>query len=667
MAFVYPSFLFALAAIAVPVILHLIQLRRAKRVVFSNIKFIQVSKDITSSQRTLKELLILLARILFITFLVFAFAQPFIPASDQGVISDTSDVALVVDNSFSTQNIQAEHDYAVLTGAVERGKSIVNLFPPSTAFAVMAGSSYGQGRALSASDVKVHLDDLDYTAATFPSFSGAYYKPSHVFVLSDFQKRTFNSAFLQRLDSTAQVHIVPIAGASNTNIAIDSVYLEDEFIRGNSDNVLYVKIRNTGNTVMEDVPLKLFLNDAQVAALSLDVPPQQTAEAVLNFRLQGNTAQQAYVQVDDFPVDFDNTYYFTLTPSSSITVTEIDEDKASPLRRLFNNEPIFKFNSFSASNPDYAAIAASDVVVLNNINNLSTALASTIANYVRAGGTVIVSPGAKANTGSYSNLFQGLNISASMLPAPNQVTRTALAAPDPNQPFFKSIFSGYDARMTMPVSSRLLVWSKSSDDILEFKGGAPYLSRFDRGNGKVFLMAAPLDEAYNSLVNHALFVPVMYKLAIAGYKQEQSLAYTMGGTTIRIPLKDVPEKEGVFELQQDSLSFIPEQQVRGGSLYFNIPEELNKAGFYTLKLQDKELATLAFNYSKSESELDQYSPDELKALLGDKKNMHVYDYGDAFSVKGEFEKRYFGVKLWKYCLILCLFFLMAEIALIRFL
>jgi len=45
----------------------------------------------------------------------------------------------------------------------------------------------------------------------------------------------------------------------------------------------------------------------------------------------------------------------------------------------------------------------------------------------------------------------------------------------------------------------------------------------------------------------------------------------------------------------------------------------------------------------------------------------VYDYGDAFSVKGEFEKRYFGVKLWKYCLILCLFFLMAEIALIRLL
>ncbi len=78
--------------------------------------------------------------------------------------------------------------------------------------------------------------------------------------------------------------------------------------------------------------------------------------------------------------------------------------------------------------------------------------------------------------------------------------------------------------------------------------------------------------------------------------------------------------------------------------------------------------TVAFNYDNRESFLEVYTPDELRSMIGtDRKNMHVYDYGDAFSVKNEFEKRYFGVKLWKYCLILCLFFLMAEIALIRFL
>ncbi|WP_299821205.1 BatA domain-containing protein [uncultured Pontibacter sp.] len=666
MAFLYPSFLFALAAIAVPIILHLIQLRRAKRIVFSNIKFIQVSKDITSSQKTLKELLILLSRILFIVFLVLAFAQPFLPASNQTSTTDLSDVAILVDNSFSAQNLQAEQDYSVLTGAVERGKLIVNLFPASTAFSVMSGQSYSRNKLLSTADAKMYLDELEYTSTEFPSISIAY-KPSHLFILSDYQKGTFNSKLIQQYDSTVQVHVVPIAAGSNSNVAIDSVYLEDEFIRGASDNVLHVRVKNTGTTALEDVPLKLFVQNSQVAALSMDLPPQQVTEAVLNFKLQLNAQHKAFVQVDDFPVDFDNTYYFTLAPSSSISVTEIADDRGSPLQRLFSNEPVFRYAFYTTANPDYTKVAASDVVILNGINELSSALAATIATYVKGGGTILVSPGEGASNNSYSTFFQNLNIAASIGSGIKQATKTALAAPDPNNPFFKSIFSGYDPKMTMPLSIRQLVWSKSSEDILKFRGGAAYLSRFDRGNGKVYLLAAPLLEDYNTLVNHALFVPVMYKLAITGYKQEQALAYTLDGSTISLPITSEAAKEGVYELQQDSLAFIPEQQVRGGNLYFNVPPEMNKAGFYTLKRQNKELTTLAFNFSKQESELDQYTPDELRALVGGKNNVHVYDYGDAFSVKGEFEKRYFGVKLWKYCLILCLFFLMAEIALIRFL
>ncbi|GAB3197505.1 hypothetical protein GCM10027293_12240 [Pontibacter aydingkolensis] len=576
-------------------------------------------------------------------------------------------MAILVDNSFSAQNLQVEKDYSVLTGTVERAKSIVNLFPATTAFSVISGKHYGRSRPLNATDAKINLEELDYAASDFPSITSALFKPSHVFILSDYQKQSFNPSALQRYDSLTQVHVVPIASAGNSNVAIDSVYLEDEFIRSNSDNLLHVKIRNTGSVSLDDVPVKLFVQNSQVAALSIDLPAQQTTEAVLNFTIRDNLSQQAYIQVDDFPVDFDNTYYFTLSPSSSIIISEITENKTSPLQRLFSSEPIFKFNTYTSGNLDYAKIAASDVVILNSLNDLSASLAATIANYIKAGGTVMLSPGASPAKNGYSNLFQALNISANFSGASNQSTKTVLTAPDPNNPFFKSIFSGYDAKMTMPVANRQLVWSKSSEDILKFRGGAPYLSRFDRGNGRVYLMAAPLLEEYNGLVNHALFVPVMYKLAISGYKQEQALAYTLQDGTIRIPLKSTTAKEGVYELQQDSVSFIPEQQVRGGSLYFNIPAEMNKAGFYTLKLQNQDLATLAFNYSKSESQLDQYTPDELRALIGDRNNVHVYNYGDAFSVKGEFEKRYFGVKLWKYCLILCLFFLMAEIALIRLL
>ena len=669
MAFVYPTFLAALAAVAVPIILHLVQLRRAKRVIFSNVRFIQASKDLTASQRTLKEILILLCRIFFVVFLVLAFAQPFLPASDAAAPADASEVAIVVDNSYSMQNLHAEQDLSLLNVAEDRAEEIINMFPAATSFNMLSGSRPNHGAPVQASEATGFLEGLDFSAKEFSATpSSGVVKPSHTFILSDFQKSTFKPSVLQEYDSTTQIHLVPIAAASSTNVAVDSVYLEDEFVRSSTDNVLHVRLFNAGEEALEDVPVRLLIENRQVAALSVDLPPQQATEAVMNFRVEGAGTKRAYVQVEDFPVEFDNTYYFVLSPSASVTITEVADNAANSLQRLYQNEPFFRFTSFNAGNINYAQAGTSDIIILNGVEDLSSALAATVANFVKAGGTVAVIPPTGGEAAGYTALFQNLTLPASFTGATAASSKTAVAAPDPNNPFFRSIFSDYDPKMQMPAAVRSVAWSRASEDILKYRGGTPFLSRFDRGSGHIYLMAAPLAQEYSALANHALFVPIMYKLAIGSYKQQQALAYTLSGSTIQVPASSKTEKEGVYALQKDSVAFIPEQQVRGGKLFFDTPADMDQAGFYTLQLQDSTITTLAFNYGKAESYLAQNTPDELRALVGPgRQNIHVYDQGDTFTVKDEFEKRYFGVKLWKYCLILCLFFLMAEIALIRLL
>ena len=669
MAFLYPSFLFALAAVAVPIILHLVQLRRAKRVIFSNVRFIQASKDLTASQRNLKELLILLCRILFIVFLVLAFAQPFLPADNAVAPADESQVAIVVDNTYSMQNLHEEQDLSLLNVASDRAKEIVEMFPSSTAFKVASGNKAKHGASVQASEATRYLEGLDFSAKDYAAaLTSSATQPSHAFILSDFQRSTFKPSTLTKFDSTTQLHLVPIASAGTGNISVDSVYLEDEFVRPSAENVLHVRLFNSGEEAAEGVPVKLMIEDQQLAALSIDLPPQQATEAVMNFRISGTGDKKAYVVVEDYPVEFDNTYYFVLSPSAEVNITEVSETPGNSLQRLYRNEPFFKFTSYSAGNINYAQAGTSDIIILNGVTNLSSALAATVTNFVEAGGTVAIVPPAGGDVEGYRSLFQNLNLPASFTGATAASSKTSLAAPDPNNPFFRSIFSDYDPKMQMPAAVRSVAWNRASEDILKYRGGAPFLSRFDRGSGHVYLMAAPLQEEYNGLVNHALFVPIMYKLAISSYKQQQAMAYSLSGETIQVPVAGRKHREGVYELQKDSVAFIPEQQVRGGKLYFNTPPDMDEAGFYTLQLQDSTITTLAFNYGKDESYLAQYTPDELKALVAaDRQNVHVYELGDAFSVKGEFEKRYFGVKLWKYCLILCLFFLMAEIALIRFL
>ncbi|MCC9167123.1 BatA domain-containing protein [Pontibacter harenae] len=667
MALLYPSFLYALLATAVPVILHLVQLRRAKRIEFSNVRFIQASKDLTASQQNLKQLLILLCRILFIVFLVLAFAQPFLPATESAGPVNVSEVAMVVDNSYSMQQLAEGKDVSLLTTSVDRAKTIANIFPASTSFRSLANGQQGKGLMAGASDVENFLDELDFTSNSFQIPSADRVGAEHLFLFSDFQKSTFSPQLLSDYKSSkAQVHVVPIEAANTQNVFIDSLYLEDELIRPGVENILHIVLYNTGDEMVEGSAVKLVIEDQQVAALSLDLPAKQATEATVSFSIREGGVKRAYVAVDDYPVEFDNMYHFVLAPSQIIEITEVAASADNSLQRLYNSEAFFRHATYSPGNINYARASTSNIMILNGLQTMPAALATTVANFVKAGGAVVVIPGVSAEASSYAGFFQELNI-PSTYSTVTEGAKTALAVPDPANPFFRSIFSEYEAKMQMPSATRNLLWSRASEDIMKFRGGAPFLSRFDRGAGKVYLMAAPLDERFNDLQNHALFVPIMYRLAIESYKQEQQLAYNLQGETLRIAVGPTT-KEGIFKLAKDSVEFIPQQQVRGGALYFDVPAEMDEAGLYRLQLNDSTVTILALNYSKEESQLEQYTPNELRTLLGqDSQNIHVYDYGDEFDVKGEFEKSFFGVKLWKYCLILCLFFLIAEIALIRLL
>jgi hypothetical protein len=102
MNFLYPSFLFGLAAISIPIAIHLFNFRRTRKVYFTNVAFLKNVDTTTSSFRRLKHILILFARIAFIAFLVLAFAQPFIPASqnqEQSALQNKGLTSIYVDNS----------------------------------------------------------------------------------------------------------------------------------------------------------------------------------------------------------------------------------------------------------------------------------------------------------------------------------------------------------------------------------------------------------------------------------------------------------------------------------------------------------------------------------------------------------------------------------------
>ncbi|WP_460621980.1 BatA domain-containing protein [Hymenobacter tenuis] len=670
MAFTYPWFLLGLLGIAVPIAIHLFELRRPQRLLFSNVDFIQEIKLVTARQRRIKHLLVLAARIGLIVSLVLLFAQPFIPAP-QSSNSTSNTIGVLVDNSPSMRQL-GKGDQPVLERAIQEAADLPLAFSASTRFELLPSKQ----KPLDPAQYRAALDLLQVSGQA--SVLGAQLEqtqyrgnPGPLFVFSDFQRNNFSAQALQKIDPSRQVFLVPLATGSKPNVFVDSVWLDDAFVRANADLTLHVRLRNGGTQLAENCQTKLFVGRQQAASFRVSVPPQQAVVSQVRIRLTSNEVQKCRVEIEDFPVDFDNTYFFTLQPAAQIRVVEVAAE--GTLGQLYGNEPLFGYQLVSPQSADYRKVAAANLIVVREASVLSTGMRESLRRAVQQGATLVVIPAASVNSReSYGQLFRELGLGpVQWLPLPqNGPVLQEVAMPSAQNPFFKDVFAAANPRAGMPKAAPVLRWARSGAEVLRMRDGEGYLSGFSSGSGMVYVFAAPFSAPYSDFAQHPLLVPTMYRLAMQSYQQEQQPAYRLNQPSVSVRLSlstDARGAEAVYRLVQDSLSFIPVQRTQGASLRLEVPPTLRQPGFYSLQRAGKTVATLAFNFDKRESDLRSYSAADLRQMVGSSHpNVQVYEVGEGQTAAARYKATRVGVPLWRYCLWAALGFLLLEGLLLRF-
>jgi len=139
MSFLYPSFLFALGALSIPIIVHLFNFRRYKKVYFTNVRFLKEVQQESKSKSTLKRLLILASRLLALTCLVLAFAQPYIP-SNHTIKKGVRTVIIYIDNSFSMQ--AANKNGSLLDDAKRKARELIQAASASDKIQLISNDFY---------------------------------------------------------------------------------------------------------------------------------------------------------------------------------------------------------------------------------------------------------------------------------------------------------------------------------------------------------------------------------------------------------------------------------------------------------------------------------------------------------------------------------------------
>jgi hypothetical protein len=683
MNFSNPAFLFALSAIAIPIIIHLFNFRKFKTIYFSNVRFLKEVKQETQAKSKLKHLLVLAARILAISFLVFAFAQPYIPSDNKKAVVGEKAISIFIDNSFSMDAINKNG--TLLDEAKKRAKEIVSAYKPTDRFQLFTNDFEGKHqRLLNKEEFTELIDEVKISPATrtikeisaraFDVLQQSGIKNKHLFVLSDFQKSVSDVQLIKN-DTSISVKLIPLIANEKSNVYIDTCWFETPVRQLNQVEKLHVRIKNVSEKVLENNSIKLFINNTQKTPASFNCDKNSETEVVLSFASRESGIQHCRIELNDFPVTFDDQFYFSFEVAKNIPVLAINGKESGTdnayLTKLFGSDSLFSFKSVAENQIDYAALANNRLIILNELKSISSGLSMELKRFMENGGSVLVFPAKDIELTTYKEfcLANRANYYEKLDTANTKVDKINLEHPIYKDVFDKKTFSA--TNLDLPKVNEYYALSKttrsSEENLLRLQNGNSFLSKYSVGKGKLYLSAVGINSNFSNLGKHALFVPTLYKIAI--YSQTSTpLFYTISNDEI-IETNAVVVGENAFHIKNVNNSFdiIPEHKTMDSKLLIYTHNQINNAGNYNL-LSDKAIVTgLSFNFNRKESDLTCYTMEELNEQLS-KNNLQNFATIESSqkSLTSTLTELDQGKKLWKLCIILALVFFAAEVLLLRF-
>jgi hypothetical protein len=683
MKFLFPQFLFALFALAAPIIIHLFSFRKFKRVYFTNVKFLRDLKEETSSRRNLRHLLVLLCRCLALAFLVFAFAQPFIPGNNAAQVASSKAISIYIDNSFTMSATGSEGE--LFETARRKATSIAGAYKASDKFQLLTNDYESRHQRLVNRDDFLKLVDEVKISPASRKMSEIISRQKQavgkeeksrkmLYLISDFQESMADVENLSK-DTSVSIQMVPVKANEQKNLVIDSCWLTAPFVRLKNPNTLKVRIRNYSSEPMENGSVTLKIDGAQKALGSLNIPANGTAEPELTFSMDQTGWHEAELSILDDPIVFDDHMYFSFEVALNLPVLNISRGAPNPyVQSLFGNDDYFVLTNVNISQVDYSSFGKYRLIILNEPGEISSGMSQELRRYAEKGGNILLLPPSEENADAVSGLkasFTGLTggTIGNVVGTPMEVSYI-----NSKEPVFSGIFEkNVPDNIDLPQVKKYYTLSlpgRATEELMRLKDGNLFLGRIRSGSGNFFISAVPLNTNWSNAPRHAIFVSVLLNMAMQS-NTYTPLYYTIGSSKLIALDAKMEARENVYKLKNDNYEAIPEVVTRDGKMNLYVSNELIKAGNYRLvpaggsavKLPDQPV--ISFNYDRMESVPRYLEPEKISGEL-EAAGIGVINAGSN-TLAATISSIDNGTQLWKLCIILSLIFLGFEILLLKFL
>lgn len=704
MTFLNPAILWALAAVSIPILIHIFNLKRTKKIEFSTLMFLKEIQQSKYRRIKLKQLLILLCRIAFIILLVMMFSRPF----DTGFLGSPgskarSTVLLIIDDSFSMQSRTSSG--SELDAAKRKLTETIDILGSDDEIYFATVSSIGDaGRDfhvkdknrlrdsasnIKASDITRDLNEVMYYANDILRSSSSGHK--EIYLFTDGQKSFVenNSPIAGNIkpEQNTRLNIVLTGSRTANNLSIDTVNLVTKIFEKDRPVKLKASVTNHNNYNVTNKSITASsgsLKDEKV----IDIPANSTVDVEFQIKpgaagFTGGTIELLQSEIADDELSGDNRQYFTFYVPQKVSVlmasgtpseSEYLKLALSSSEEIFKadnpNNPVY-FEISDISNSDFSSLDLKkyNCIVLSGKSSFSPGETTKLAEYIDNGGGVLVYPGASSTPESYNNsLMKALNLPYII----GQFTETSPAGFDKidyAHPVFEGIFKKVSGETPGPESPAInsgfdLAGGMNSIAVVTMTNGKNFMVEYSKGRGRLMMFAVSPDFRNSDFPAKNLFSPitvrsVLYMSNINGIRP---------GTAGKDYFADVnvPQNGDSLKLTS-SLKDAPIKTIPVGenTQVVNLNTLIESSSVYSLTSAGIELTRFPVNFERVESSTTRLTPKETREYIKNTFGIEPEVIEPQETVSAAIIDIRTGRDLWQYFLVAALIFLLIEYLLAR--
>ncbi len=714
MTFLNPLVLLGLVAAGIPLLLHLLNLRKLQTIDFSSLAFLKELQQTKIRRLKLRQLLLLIIRTLLVICIILAFARPAIRGPILGSIGShaNSTVIIILDDSYTMAasdehgerlkqakaaalrviDLLKEGDDASLLRLSDIPRATVD--PPTHDFSLLR--NFVNQTQIS----PVHRSFGDAIRLSAKLLDQSHNANKEIYVITDMQSTQFGTetradSALRLFGERISVFVLPIGSKPVPNMAVDSLAVTTSIFEMGKPITLATTIRNFSDAPVTNSVISVYLDGVHAAQRNFSAEAWGSASLEIEATPKHAGIVQGYVEIENDLLEPDNRRYFTISIPENINVAVIsslpgDNQFLRSVIAASGNETgrsLFTVQYLPVQQLPRLDLKNLDVVICQDLTTIERFEAERLADFVRGGGGLIIFPPSTLGTGSAgSALLAGLGVPAvEATVATDPGSSILFQRVDTDHPLFSHMFETEQSRTTQqahPIESPKIIRTvrhgitRTERTVISLNNGSPFLSEYQLGSGKILFYSVAPVLSWSDFPVKGIFAPLLFRSilytasrgeSVPSYicGDEHSVTLPQSRTTPVTAQATIVDPDGTEEIVEAS------QNINGNPIHPEVTltaRKFSQQGFYLIKNGPAVIGSFAVNTDPKESDPRLMPRDETEKFFqhyGVPPSSLVFVSTGGGQIQTAVLQSRFGVELWRYCVILAILLAVTEMLVAR--